>query len=304
MSSHLGQSANAANTGASLLQRKGALGKGVGLAVDLALVLILGLLIARLVWTILSPASFVDVSTTAYRPQASDTEQRIRANPNLLRTFNPFSRELEAAPVTEETDAPETTLNLAIRSIFMSSSSEQSFARIQTPDNEVKRFREGDIILSGVTLERILADRVILSRNGNREALFSRELSVIGDVGETAQSEARAEPVERAAPPQTTNRVDVSTLDEFYRDVTVRRVGRDSGGTVLQIQGSSSSELLARAGLRTNDILLSVNSYDLSEDSLSDLYQTLQSADELDFMVERDGRTFPLTVVIGRDNGQ
>ena len=282
--------------GRTFFERSGPVGKLAGWAVDLSLVTICGVLIARLVWTIVTPEAFVPADPlSASRDTSQPTTARFIANPNILTEFNPFARDLQPSGPVETTEAPETSLNLAIRSIIVSSNSDQSIVRIQTPDNSVKRFSVGDTVVSGVVLDRILGDRVILIRNGQRETLYVSERNVIGAV-ETerpAPASTPAAPASNVAPSVT-----VGSFDELYNKLVLQRVAREGGGTALQIRNGSDAALLNQLGFELNDILLTVNGYDLSDESLGDLYTTLSAATQLSFNVERNGTPLTRTLQI------
>ncbi len=284
---------------ADIAARKGAIGRGVGIALDLAFVVLCAWLLARLFWSVITPAAFVDVPVAnASARTATGPSADFAANPAIFRSFNPFARTLDGQVVVADEEAPQTTLNLSIRSVFASGDPEQSFVRIHTPDNEVRRYYEGDTVVSGVSLEQIQNDRVILLRNGVRETLYLNERNAIG----RSETE-RAASTETAPPSGSAGSYTVSadewSFEQFYRDVTIRRVAQPDRSTVLQIQGTTNAEGLARVGLRVNDKLISVNGYDMSDESLSDLYDVFQNETRFDFEVERNGQNMPIQIRIG-----
>lgn len=297
----MGESSELGKSLSNVLARKGAVGRGVGFCLDAAFILLCAWLLARLFWAVLSPAAFVDVPVNNRVASSGSTQSAgFTANPAIFRSFNPFNRQLggEVAPVEE--DAPETTLNLSIRSLFVSDDAEQSFVRIHTPDNEVRRYREGEAVVSGVTIERIESDRVILLRNGVRETLLLNERNALGAV-ESAPSAASSP--QQTAPGTHNVTADEWSFETFYRDVTIRRVAQPDQSTVLQIQGTTNTEMLARVGLRVNDKLISVNGYDMSDESLSDLYDVFRDESRFNFNVERNGQMVPVTIVVAQGDG-
>ena len=48
-----------------------------------------------------------------------------------------------------------------------------------------------------------------------------------------------------------------------------------------------------------NDKLITVNGYDMSDESLSDLYDVFREANRFDFEVERNGQIVPIRVNVG-----
>ena len=69
------------------------------------------------------------------------TPTSFSADPRVLQEFDPFNRNVEVVEVVEE-DAPETTLNLSIKSIIAVSNPEESSVRIKTPDGSEDRYEE------------------------------------------------------------------------------------------------------------------------------------------------------------------
>ena len=297
----LGESSDLADKVADVFARKGAVGRGIGAFLDIAFILICGWLLARLFWAFMSPAAFVDVPVAnSSRSSASGAQSSsFSANPIVFRNFNPFARTLDGGVEIVEEEAPATTLNLSIRSVFATNEQESSFVRIHTPDNEVRRYYIGDTIVSGVSLDDIQSDRVILLRNGVRETLFMNERSSIGTT--EASTPARQSP--QSQPGEYTVSGSEWSFETFYRNVTIRRVAQPDQSTVLQIQGTTDAEMLARVGMRVNDKLIRVNGYDMADESLSDLYDVLSDEDRFAFEIERNGQVVPITVVISQGDG-
>ena len=287
----------------SLLQRRGVLGGAFGLFLDLALITIGAIVFARLVWTILSPTAFV---TTAAMPQASQSSDTfaIAANPDVLERFNPFDRNLAASEAPQVEDAPQTTLNLTIRLLFSSTDPEQSIVRLELPDGSVKRLAVGDTVVQGVTIERILSDRVVLLRRGEREVLYASETNYIDRVtpdGEpfvdpTPQTSIPADeaPAEDLVIEVSRDEVDV---DALASQINYRRIADANNIPRLVIFEGSDSALLDQLGLAVDDQLVSVNGYDLGQQSLADLYEELKEAERLDFDVRRGNNSIKRTIV-------
>ena len=172
------------------------------LCVELALVLILGVLVERLAWTFISPQASVAALDDRLLPamiQRGTTT--FAADRTVLIEANPFTSATSAAIP----DAPETSLNLKLVGVLMSTGEFGGSAQITTPDNRTSRFVTGDEILPNVALERILSDRVIITRNGETETLLlagrSAGLSVIGDSSQVTVSVDDVVPVQAQATP-------------------------------------------------------------------------------------------------------
>ena len=158
----------------------------VRLALEILLAAVLAFVAARLIWLVISPLD--SVATFTDRPLASPISGAsgaisLSVDRSILISNNPFASD---APEEVVVSAPETSLNLQLDGLRMSDSdSVLSNAIIRTQSGIAKNFRVGDEIIAGVTLERILSDRVIISRDGISETLMrggkGAGLSVISD---------------------------------------------------------------------------------------------------------------------------
>lgn len=279
--------------GAALANRDGGAGRVFGYAIDLALICLLALLAAKIFWAVTSPAASVDIPGIRSSAQNGPEGRQLVYDPGIFNRFNPFNREIEAADIVVAA-APQTTLNLEIKALYASNIPEEGSVRIKLPDNSVKRFGPGDIVVNGVRVDEILPDRVVLTRNGTREVLYANTLSVLAtekpsvtvspDEGNSSLP-VQAAPVE---PVQLSNTRQLS-FEAFYEKVQLRRVASESGGTVLVVQPSSDGAVLSQIGLRAGDQLLFVNGYDLSDESIADLAEKLRNESQLEIGLLRDG---------------
>ena len=268
--------------------------EGLRIALEFALVILVAFLVAKLAWLLVAPGE--RVSTLTPRPLPAQVQQAgspaVRADLSLLMTTNPFEADVEAE--TAVPDAPETKLNLKLVALFMSTGETSGSATIVTPDNETVRYELGDEILPGVRLERILSDRVIISRDGREEMLMrgGREpgLSVIGD---TSTARTATNGVSRAAPeafaPGVTARTLLAAIEPFPQEQN----GRLSS-ILLRPRGNPS--LMQSAGLEPGDRLVEINGKRVAEIDLSALADEFGAARTARVTVIRDGTTQSLDI--------
>ena len=167
----------------------------VRFGLEVALVIALALIVARLVWLALFPIGVVANYTDRPLPvpmQGAGSGLAITADRTLLILTNPFD---QGAVDIEVQEAPETALNLDLLGLRMSTEGgESGNAIIRTPDGVGRNYSVGDDILAGVTLERILSDRVIINRDGANETLMragrGEGLSVITDGSQVTTTDA------------------------------------------------------------------------------------------------------------------
>lgn len=298
----------------TVLSRDAGFGQLLGVVLNVGLVLILALLSARLFWLVMSPTAFVATPSLPIMSGDAASGTSLVADIRVLERFNPFSRALEGQPdlVVQDDETPETTLNLQIKSLIASTGDPaQSVVRIQTPDNTVSRYQLGDEVVSGVRVQRILSDRVILDRNGQREALLMDEVSVLDRV------DINGEPIVDPTPStnirsgrsgdggSTSNAIEtyrVSSVDRFYRQLTVRWQIDDDGQRRLVIQPASDPVLLSEVGLLIGDELVSLNGFTLAEDSMGDIYPEIRSASALNVTLRRNNEIKTLVIEIGEND--
>ncbi len=155
------------------LERLASIERPARLVVECVLIAVLALLFARLAWLVISPSN--SVATYTQRPLPSPMRGAASAlaaatDRTLLVRTNPFQQG-EADVIVQ--DVPETNLNLDLDGLRMSTEGgEAGNAIIRTPDGIGKNYSVGDEILAGVTLERILSDRVITIINEADETLM------------------------------------------------------------------------------------------------------------------------------------
>lgn len=275
--------------------------EGARITFEFVLVIVVAFLIAKLSWLLIAPGPAV--STLQPRPlpmpvRLTSGPSGVSTDISVLMTTNPFQPNEAAAAAVP--DAPATQLNLKLVALFMSTGDDSDgSATIVTPDNQTTRFELGDEILPGVRLERILSDRVIISRNGTEETLMrgGREagLSVISDTSTSAtepgQATTTSNPVFR---PDFSAQTLIASLDV----VPETNDGRLTG-LVLRPRGNPG--LMQSAGLQPGDRLIELNGTDVSELDVSAASAEMSSARTITMTVLRNGEAQPLEIAFGTE---
>ncbi|WP_158085777.1 type II secretion system protein N [Henriciella aquimarina] len=252
------------------------------------LVLVTAFLAARIIWLIVAPGPAVSPLTPRALPTPviEASAASVQADLSLLTSANPFETSGEAVDAVP--DAPETQLNLKLVALFMSTGETGGSATIVTPDNEATRFELGDEILPGVRLERILSDRVIISREGREETLMrgGREagLSVISDPSE-AQGETREvkdEEVPSFAPGVT------ATTFVAGLETTPEEQGGRVRAIALKPRGDAS--LMRAGGLEPGDRLVAINGTDVAGLETAALLDRFRTARTVRVSIVRAGQ--------------
>lgn len=251
-------------------------------AMELALLSLLALQCARLVWTIATPVDPLG------EWRADEPVQARPAATGLAEGFDPFFRlSGDAGP------AVVTSLNLKLYGVREDRASGRGSAIISTPDGQQRSFTVGDEIVPGVTLHAVGFDHVTISRGGTLEQLFldqSPPAQSVGAVNVPAPSAALpTSPVITPTP--------APAAGSFATDVQFQP--RMSGGAVsgVTVQPQGSGNAFRAAGLAPGDVIVSVNGRRItSADQARAIAGQVAGQRNVTIQVERDGRVIPLRV--------
>jgi len=174
-------------------------------------------------------------------------------------------------------------------------------------NKSIKVYEVGDKIVTGTTLEQILAKKVVLNRDGRREVLTSSVTQKASIGAPPRPSPSRLSPagrpsatrpsytmVERSEWKQFEGREPAELLEESNARVTPAwRDGRVQG---LQLENIAENEYAKRLGLEEGDVVTSVNGVQIrSLDEAFNLAAKLQKAPVIRVEVMRGGTPQTLT---------
>lgn len=247
-------------------------------ALELALLALIAVQAARLVWTMVTPVGPVG-EWKGSAPVAAP------ADGSALTEFDPFFR-LSAAsgPVAV------TSLNLKLYGVREDRATGRGSAIIALPDGTQQSFAVGDEIMPGVTLAQVGFDHVTISRGGAQEQIFldqSQPAAGAAPADGSAPAPAQASPI--PAPPAPPPAPAASAI-QFQ--------ARSSGGRVNGLivnPGGDGGEAFRAAGFERGDIIVSVNGQTVS--SVEQARAMLrESGGQATVIVNRSGRAVPLRV--------
>src|SRR5580765_902785 len=190
-----------------------------------------------------------------------------------------------AAPRVEEASVAPTNLNITLTGVAMRPTGGCALVLVQGQPESA--FCAGEEITPGVRLDAVERDRILILRNGNREAVALKDI------------EKSAALITSAPPPIVQPSATGGQLVD--RKQLQQQMGRpeflsqalivpnpDGGFLVRQIQPGSLYEKL---GLRPGDVIRNVNGQALtSMDDVMKLYQQFGSAQRVLVEVQRQGR--------------
>jgi general secretion pathway protein C len=269
----------------------------VRLAIEFILVILLAMLAARLIWVVASPSDSVATYTDRPLPtpmRGNASTLAISTDRSVLITENPFDQG-EGELIVQ--DVPETSLNLQLDGLRMSTESEGAGnAIIRTPDGRGRNYRIGDQIMPGVTLQRILSDRVIINRDGADETLMlggrAAGLSVISDDSQiitpggasVANAAATDEPAESAVIEGQLEGPEV-----LFGAINAGPVMSNGSLSGYRLSPIGSADVMRRAGLQPGDVLLQINGTSVSGLDMNDVIQRISSIETAELQINRNG---------------
>lgn len=258
-------------------------------AAEVALAIAIGIVLAWIFWSVFGP-----VTRPSTTPRASaapvETTPSGPIDPFRMASVEPASQraELGAGP-----DLAETTLNLVLHGTWVTEDGGAAF--IKTPDEKQGRYSVGDTITSGVTLENIYRDQVVINRGGARESLrlINREQTV------------RAS---RTGGPPQDNKIqsDVSGLASIGQFVVAQPELDEIGNVRLVLQPAGDAKRFEAMGLRSGDALVAVDNQPIGGDIAGalDMLSRIEGEPSVSISVERDGVVMPIVVALPGPAGE
>lgn len=281
--------------------QKGATVFGIGARrlVEVAYVVLLGFLLVRLVYVIVTPIEAPPVPAATSGPAAID------ADVSVFSRFDPFGSAGPAAPTEESyAGAAETTLDLSL--VGNSFGGGLKTATIELPDGRQKAFAVGDEVVGGVTLRDVLPNQAILNRNGLNETLTLKDRSGERSSG---RRDPRDLPRNRGyvpPPPQPVTPAITSpgqALDLLSRSMNFAPIeGGDASAGGFALAPGSDPALFQRSGFVSGDIVLAVDGMPAPQDPerLLELMADLPPGRPFTVTVERDGVPLDVPVDLGQ----
>lgn len=229
----------------------------------------------RLVWLVLTPLGPVG-DYRANDVQVLSPQSRL----TLFSSFDPFFRSGAA-----QTANVVTSLQLTLFGIRMNEASGLGSAILAGPDGVQENYMAGEEIMSGVTLNSVEFDHVIINRGGVLESLYL-------DQSIPAQTVGTEDPVAAVALTAGGNEI------PGIASLAPRNEQGKVTGIVISPLGDGS--LFKSAGFRDGDVIVSINGNRVSSTSdIETLKSQIQPGARLSVEVERGANTVPVAVNLG-----
>ena len=282
--------------------------------VEIALVVLIAFIAARMVWFAVYGAE-TSPPNLEFRSHQTRGFDQGRGDMTALNQINIFSARETLAPVGTQLTAPETRLNLTLRGVRTGQSEFEGSAVIEAPNIGQRTLPVGAEITSGVTLEEIYTDRVIINRRGARESLFLREegprrtLSVAqtspsdqqGTAAEAqSQSNARSNRnVELTGEPNLELAAELEAED-WIDGLRMAPEIRDGAMIGFRVRDNARLEVLQASGLLPGDVVTELNGVVLdSPEGAGNAINLFSQTDSVELRVLRNGQNVTLALPLG-----
>lgn len=271
--------------------------------------------LAKLTWN-LAPLPAVEDLAVGDQRQKPRATRVVREQPlaNRISGYNLFGlyepKKEVVAPVKPAV-VPETKLNLKLRGVFASKDKEAARAIIADSRGDEDSYRIGSELPGGAVLSEIHPDRVILEHNGRFETLkLPVESAEVADGagGNSAMVSAPSfSPVDRNINRGNIDSLSASTTDNAqllgqYRNallndpnsvmglINVRPYQKDGQLVGYRLRPGKDRALLRRFGLRSGDIVTSVNGVPMNNPVKAlEVLRDLSTATQISVDVLRNG---------------
>lgn len=197
-------------------------------------------------------------------------------------------------------NAPETTLNLTLRGIFALDAS-RALAIIASGGGDEQPYRVGDTLPGGARVHEIVADKVILERDGRFETLTLPKESLEGGpatAGGVSGGTGTRAPAARLA--EIRNQLKANPAQALGMNA-VQPVVENGQLKGYRLADNPYTPVLREAGLMPGDVVTRVNGIAVTDQARgAEVLNQLSNAGRIDLEVERGGVPTTLSVELGR----
>lgn len=247
---------------------------------EAVLAIFLGMLLGLTAMRLLAPLPLPNGNVSASIAEPTDAT-------TALTVKNPFPV-VETAAVIDDSapDVADTSLDLTLTGVW--ANEQGGSATIETPDGKQGRFAIGDEIVTGVTLDSVYPNQVIINRSGVRESLrFEGKEAVAATPAPVQQQAAAPAPDLRDIP--ATGFLDVMRLAPAIDE---------NGNFAIDIYAARDRQTFNAYGLRDGDRVISINGSPPPSDpsGIRAVASMLQREGEAVIVVRRGEREIPVSL--------
>lgn len=245
--------------------------------------------LVQLTWMLLDRAA--DPATVAIAP--ATTPASVRKGPDIQAIVNAHLFGVQqAATDVDPSAAPQTQMNLLLSAVFATSDPTKGLAIIGESAAAANVYKVGESVRPGTMLHAVYADRVILDRGGQLEALALPTQNMAG-------VQLSRAPAPRPANQFTENlrRIAESNPSAFAEVVRPQPVFANGVQRGYRVYPGRNRQQFARLGLQPGDLVLSINGTPLDDPQRGmEIFNTMGTSDRVTVTVERNGQSQDLTL--------
>lgn len=287
--------------------------------ITILLIVLLAKSAADLTWLMFTPEPVIKQASTRHSTNRSNATQAQQVRLNKVVSMHLFGVAAKATAPTRRAPietVKDTNLKLTLKGVFASDNPDKASAMIEDDKGKEKVYLRGDTIFPGVVLYEVHADKVILERGGNFEALnfqrddekkngavrrgrFGNRTSRYRDkIRQPAVAQPRTRTIRANSKIQKLRETLAQDPSKFMQEV---RIEPQYDEATKQIKGftfnHNDKQIMRALGLRSGDVITQVNGSPVSDPSVvSSLFTDLNSLSSLQLTVERNGRTEVLNI--------
>ena len=233
---------------------------------EAAIVIVSGVMMARLVWLLVAPADAVGTAPAGLPPLADQGSPAMgQLDLDILREFDAFNPTVSGQ--AQFAGAAETTLNLKLAGIRAADGDEFGAGILVLPDGTQRRVAIGEEFMPGVVLYTVTPDQAILRHGGQIERLTmssrthaSSLITPDGAAAPSMASDVAANPESMTGSPPAT-----LTASQVFQDTEFRPESRSGQLTGYRLSPRSANGAFRAAGLEPGDIVIRVNGRPVQE---------------------------------------
>jgi len=258
-------------------------------------------LLVEITWLFL-PQEKAELPPVRSQKQSMINKQAQQNNFNALTAANIFGVS-EAGGVQQQTEVPETKLNLILKGVLAAKTELASAIIGQGPTGKEDIYSVGDRLPGGVQIKEIHPEYVVLERNGQLETLKLQKESGFDDINSAINQSSVQDSSGGALSPAmalTEIRSNIlknpTSFGEYALPVVVKENGKQIG---YRLQPQQKGELLSELGLQSTDVITEINGVKLDQpqNGISAL-RKLSTATNLNIVVKRNGTDVPLNITL------
>jgi general secretion pathway protein C len=270
----------------------------------IVLVAITAILLGRLTWTVVEPQSVLPTPAPSPLTISNGSVGGARggfAEVAGLSIFGSAAGKQRNAAL----NAPDTSLSWILKGVLTDPDPERSTAILAPQGQAEKAYRVGASLPGNVRLEQVLADRVILARDGKLETLRLQRASLASSKTPSRRAAAlpQVDPNLTIAADGGVARIDreewMNDPQRFMEVVSATPVLIDGAMYGLEVSPARNAREFEAAGLQPGDVVTAVEGTPVAEiNDYRDILQTLTGS-TVSLSLDRNGE--PMTITITMD---